>query len=82
MSAIASTPTDAEAKNATMSARLFFLDLSAGRILSANPDAPIEDHHHRRPEVPDGPVLDVAAGHVYWANPNAQQGQMLKRRPI
>jgi hypothetical protein len=41
MSAIASTPTDAEAKNATMPARLFFLDLSAGRILSANPDAPI-----------------------------------------
>jgi len=37
MSAIASTPTDAEAKNLTMSARLFFLDLSA----AANPDAPI-----------------------------------------
>ena len=33
-----STPIDAEAKNAPTSARLFFLDLSGGRILSANPD--------------------------------------------
>ena len=38
MSAIASTPIDAEAKNAPTSDRLFFLDLSGGRILSANPD--------------------------------------------
>ncbi len=38
MSAIASTPTDAEAKNLPTSGRLFFMDLSAGRILSANPD--------------------------------------------
>ena len=51
MSAIASTPTDADAKNATMSARPFFLDLSAGRILSANLMLRFEDHHHRRPEV-------------------------------
>jgi hypothetical protein len=38
MSAIASTPIDAEAKNAPTSGRLFFLDLSDGRLLSANPD--------------------------------------------
>jgi hypothetical protein len=38
MSAIASTSMDAEVKNAPMSGRLFFLDLSGGRILSANPD--------------------------------------------
>jgi hypothetical protein len=31
MSAIASTPTDAAAKNAPTSGRLFFLDLSGGR---------------------------------------------------
>ena len=36
MSTIASTPKDAEAENT--SGRLFFLDLSGGRILSANPD--------------------------------------------
>ena len=34
MSAIVSTPIAAEAKNAPTSARLFFLDLSAGRILA------------------------------------------------
>ena len=38
MSAIAFTPIDAETKNAPTSGRLFFLDLSGGRILSANPD--------------------------------------------
>jgi hypothetical protein len=38
MSAVASTPIDAEAKDAPKSGRLFFLDLRAGRILSANPD--------------------------------------------
>ena len=38
MSAIASTPIDAEAKNAPGSGLLFFLDLSGGRTLSANPD--------------------------------------------
>jgi hypothetical protein len=38
MSALASTSIDAEAKNAPTSGRLFFLDLGAGRILSANPD--------------------------------------------
>jgi hypothetical protein len=38
VSPIASTRIDAEAKNAPTSGRLFFLDLGAGRILSANPD--------------------------------------------
>ena len=38
MSAIASTPIDAAAKDVPTSGRLFFLDLSGGRILSANPD--------------------------------------------
>jgi hypothetical protein len=46
MSAIASTPIDAEAKNAPTSGRLFFLDLSAGRILSANPDGSDWRHVH------------------------------------
>ena len=38
MSASASTPIAAGTKNVTTSGRLFFLDLSGGRILSANPD--------------------------------------------
>jgi hypothetical protein len=38
MGAITSTPIDVEAKGAITSGRLFFLDLSGCRILSANPD--------------------------------------------
>jgi hypothetical protein len=38
MSAIASRKIVAEARNAPTSGRLFFLDLSGGRVLSANPD--------------------------------------------
>ena len=38
MGAITSTPIDVEAKGAITSGRLFFLDLSGCRIMSANPD--------------------------------------------
>ena len=69
MSAIASTPIDAEAKNAPTSGRLFFLDLSAGRILSANPDgSDLKTIINEGRKLPDGMVLDVAAGHIYWTN--------------
>ena len=52
MSAIASKPIDAEAENAPTSGGLFFLDLSAGRILSRKPGwLRFEEHHQRRPEV-------------------------------
>ena len=66
MSAIASTPIDAEAKNAPTSGRLFFLDLSGGRILSANPDgSDLRTIIDEGRKLPDGMVLDVAAGHIY-----------------
>jgi Low-density lipoprotein receptor repeat class B len=69
MSAIASTPIDAGAKNATTSGRLFFLDLSAGRIVSANPDgSDLKTIINEGRKLPDGLVLDVAAGHIYWTN--------------
>jgi len=69
MSAIASTPIDAEAKNAPTFGRLFFLDLSAGRILSANPDgSDLKTIINEGRRLPDGLVLDVAAGHIYWTN--------------
>ena len=69
MSAIASTPIDAEAKNAPTSGRLFFLDLSGGRILSANPDgSDLRTIINEGRKLPDGRVLDVAAGHIYWTN--------------
>ena len=69
MNAIVSTPIDAEAKSALTSSRLFFLDLSAGRILSANPDgSDLKTIINEGRKLPDGLVLDVAAGHIYWIN--------------
>ena len=52
-----------------VSGRLFFLDLGAGRILSANPDGSglkvvVEEGR----KLPDGLAIDAAAGHLYWTN--------------
>ena len=81
MSAIASRPIDAEAKNA-MSGRLFFLDLSGGRILSANPDgSDLKTIINEGRKLPDGLVLDLAAGHIYWTNmgdPNSNDGSIMR----
>src|SRR3984885_3929408 len=69
MNAIVSTPIDAEAKSALTSSRLFFLVLSAGRILSVNPDgSDLKTIINEGRKLPDGLVLDVAAGHIYWTN--------------
>jgi len=49
--------------------RIFFLDLSGGRVVSANPDgsgAKTIVSEGRR--LPDGIVVDVEAGHIYWTN--------------
>jgi hypothetical protein len=52
-----------------VSGRLFFLDLGAGRVLSANPDGSglkvvVEEGR----KLPDGLAIDAAAGHLYWTN--------------
>lgn len=60
--------------------RLFFLDLSSGRVLTANPDGSdlkVIVSEGRR--LPDGIVVDVAAGHIYWTNmgnPSANDGSI------
>src|SRR6201993_3350279 len=49
--------------------RLYFLDLSAGRVLTTNPDGSdlkVIVSEGRR--LPDGIVVDVAAGYIYWTN--------------
>ena len=60
--------------------RLFFLDLSAGRILSANPDgSDLKTILTEGRRIPDGIVVDVAAGHIYWTNmgnPSANDGSI------
>src|ERR1700756_5970055 len=52
-----------------MTARLFFLSVSSGQVLSVNPDGSdlkVIVSEGRR--LPDGIVVDVAAGHLYWTN--------------
>jgi DNA-binding beta-propeller fold protein YncE len=67
---------------ATTSARLFFLDLGAGRVLSANPDgSDLKTIVSEGRKLPDGLVVDVAAGHLYWTNmgnPKANDGSILR----
>ena len=82
MSAIASTPTDAEAKSAPASGRLFFLNLSAGRVMSANPDgSDLKTIINEGRKLPDGLALDIAAGHIYWTNmgdPKRNDGSIMR----
>ena len=68
MSTILSKAT-ARPQPAAKTCRLFFLDLGAGRVLSANPDGSdlkviIEEGR----KLPDGLVVDATAGHLYWTN--------------
>jgi 3-hydroxyacyl-CoA dehydrogenase len=58
--------------------RVFFLDVSGGRMASVNPDGSdfqvLLDGLKR---LPDGIVVDVEAGHIYWTNmgnPTANDG--------
>ena len=82
MSAKASTSIDAAAKNAPTSGRLFFLDLSGGRILSAKPDgSDLKTVINEGRKLPDGLALDLAAGHIYWTNmgdPNRNDGSIIR----
>src|SRR5216683_2739576 len=49
--------------------RLFFLEVSAGRVLTANPDgSDLKVIVSEGRKIPDGIVVDVAAGHIYWTN--------------
>ena len=44
--------------------RLFFLEVSTGRVLSANPDGSDRKVIVTGCRLPDGVVVDVEAGHV------------------
>ena len=62
------------------SGRLFFLDLSGGRVISVNPDGTdAKTIVNEGRKLPDGVVVDVPAGHVYWTNmgnPSANDGSI------
>src|SRR5258708_14447495 len=50
------------------SARLFFLELSGGRIHSINPDGSDRKTIVTNCRLPDGSVVEADAGHIYWTN--------------
>lgn len=82
MNAITSTSINAETVKTTQSGRLFFLDLGAGRVLSANPDgSDLKTILNEGKRFPDGLVVDAAAGHLYWTNmgnPKKNDGAILR----
>jgi hypothetical protein len=82
MSTIGSKPIKAGEGKSTASGRLFFLDLGAGRVLSANPDgSDLKTIINEGRRLPDGLVVDVAAGHIYWTNmgnPKQNDGSILR----
>src|SRR5258708_19219089 len=63
-------------------ARIFFLDLGAARVLSANPDgSDLQTLVSEGRKLPDGLAVDVAAGHLYWTNmgnPKANDGPIFR----
>ena len=59
--------------------RLFFLEASGGRVMSANPDGSDRKVIATGGRVPDGIVVDAKAGHIYWTNmgvPNLNDGSI------
>jgi hypothetical protein len=80
MSTTISKPKRAQSTPKPTLGRLFFLDLSGGRILSSNPDgSDLKTILTEGRRLPDGLVVDVEAGHLYWTNmgnPNANDGSI------
>ena len=74
--------TNAAEDKAVPSARLFFLDLGAGRVLTANPDgSDLKTLVNEGRKLPDGLAVDAAAGHIYWSNmgnPKKDDGSILR----
>lgn len=77
-----SKPSVSRDKGNGVVARIFFLDLGAGRVLSANPDgSDLKTLLIEGRKLPDGLAVDVAAGHLYWTNmgnPKANDGTLFR----
>jgi DNA-binding beta-propeller fold protein YncE len=63
-------------------ARLFFLDVAVGRVMSCTPDgSDLKTIVTVGRKIPDGLVVDPDAGHIYWTNmgiPNANDGSVMR----
>ena len=68
--------------NESINGRIFFLDLGAGRILSANPDgSDLKTILEEGRKLPDGLAIDAINRHLYWTNmgnPSANDGSILR----
>lgn len=69
MSSTALKPRSGESAPGSDSGRLFFLDLGAGRVLTAKPDgSDLKTIVNEGRRLPDGIVVDAEAGYIYWTN--------------
>jgi len=62
------TTTSKRAARKTAVGHLFVLNISAGQVLSMNPDGSDKKVLASGASMPDGIVVDVEAGHIYWTN--------------
>ena len=79
MPATITPSTQREGEPNTSVGRLFFLEVSSGRIFSANPDGSDKKAILTGGRIPDGIVVDTEAGHIYWTNmgiPNRNDGSI------
>jgi sugar lactone lactonase YvrE len=62
--------------------RLFFLDLSSGRVMSCTPDGTdLKTIVTLGRKLPDGVIVDTDTGHIYWTNmgiPNVNDGSLMR----
>ena len=71
------TTTSKRAAGKAAVGHLFVLNISAGQVLSMNPDGSGKKLLASGAPLPDGIVVDVEAGHIYWTNmgvPNKNDG--------
>jgi DNA-binding beta-propeller fold protein YncE len=82
MSSTTSTTINARTDESKTTGRLFFLDLGAGRVMSANTDGSnLKTIVNEGKRFPDGLVVDAAAGHLFWTNmgnPKTNDGTILR----
>jgi DNA-binding beta-propeller fold protein YncE len=69
MTELQSTKSRPASSTNAVTARIFFLDVAGGRILSANPDgSDLKTIVVEGRKLPDGLVVDSAGHHMYWTN--------------
>src|SRR3954454_16407153 len=62
------TATSTRAAGKAAVGHLFVLNISAGQVLSMNPDGSGKKVLASGASMPDGIVVDLEAGHIYWTN--------------